>query len=142
MNDSPQHTNPPDHEIRRILQTYKKVAVVGLSSNPSRTSHCVARYLQGQGFKIIPVNPKETEILGEKAYPDLNSIPEKFEIVDIFRRPEHVPAIVDQAIKAGAKVIWMQEGVVNRDAAIKASESGLTVVMDRCMWKECRILCE
>ncbi|MGB2803298.1 MAG: CoA-binding protein [Candidatus Zixiibacteriota bacterium] len=142
MNDSRQYTNPPDDEIRRILQTYRKVAVVGLSSNPGRASHGVARFLQGQGFKIIPVNPNETEILGEKAYPDLTSIPEELEIVDIFRRSEHVPAIVDEAIKVGAKVIWMQEGVVNHDAAIKASESGLTVVMDRCMLKECRVLCE
>jgi predicted CoA-binding protein len=142
VDDPQQYSNPSDDEIRRILQTYKKVAVVGLSSNPSRTSHCVARYLQGQGFKIIPVNPKETEILGEKAYPDLTSIPERLEIVEIFRRSEHVPAIVDQAIKAGAKVVWMQEGVVDHEAAIRASESGLTVVMDRCMLKECRVLCE
>ncbi|MGB7061028.1 MAG: CoA-binding protein [Candidatus Zixiibacteriota bacterium] len=142
MNDSRQYTNPPDDEIRRILQTYKKVAVVGLSSDPSRTSHGVARYLQGQGFKIIPVNPKETEILGEKAYPDLSSIPEKVEIVDIFRRSEHVPSIVDEAIKIGTKVVWMQEGVINHDAAARASQNGLTVVMDRCMLKECRVLCE
>jgi predicted CoA-binding protein len=142
MDDCQQYTNPPDDEIKRILQTYKKVVVVGLSSDPSRPSNGVARYLQGQGYKIIPVNPKETEILGEKAYSDLASIPEKLEIVDIFRKSEHVPAIVDEAIKAGAKVIWMQEGVVNYDAAIKASQSGLTVVMDRCMLKECRVLCE
>lgn len=141
MNDSPQYTNPSDDEIRRVLQTYRKVAVVGLSSNPGRASRGVARYLQGQGFKIIPVNPKEKEILGEKAYPDLNSIPEKFEIVDIFRKSEHVPAIVDQAIKSGAKVVWMQQGVVNHEAAIRASENGLTVVMDRCMLKECSALC-
>ena len=141
MNDSRQYTNPPEDEIRRILQTYRKVAVVGLSSNPGRASHGVARFLQGQGFKIIPVNPKETEILGEKAYPDLISIPEKFETVDIFRKSEHVPAIVDQAIKTGAKVVWMQEGVVDHNAAIKASESGLTVVMDKCMLKQCRVLC-
>jgi len=141
VNDSPQYTNPSDDEIRRVLQTYRKVAVVGLSSNPGRASRGVARYLQGQGFKIIPVNPKEKEILGEKAYPDLNSIPEKFEIVDIFRKSEHVPAIVDQAIKSGAKVVWMQQGVVNHEAAIRASENGLTVVMDRCMLKECSALC-
>ena len=141
MNDSRQYTNPPEDEIRRILQTYRKVAVVGLSSNPARASHGVARFLQGQGFKIIPVNPKETEVLGEKAYPDLISIPERFEIVDVFRKSEHVPAIVDQAIKTSAKVVWMQEGVVKHDAAIKASESGLTVVMDRCMLKQCRALC-
>lgn len=141
MNDSRQYTNPPDDEIRRILQTYRKVAVVGLSSNPGRASNGVARYLQGQGFKIIPVNPNETQVLGEKAFPDLSSIPEKFEIVDIFRKSEHVPAIVDEAVNAGAKVIWMQQGVVNHDAAIKASENGLAVVMDRCMLKECRALC-
>jgi predicted CoA-binding protein len=141
MDHSQRYTNPPDDEIRRILQTYKKVAVVGLSSNPGRASHGVARFLQGQGFKIIPVNPNETEVLAEKAYPDVASLPERPEIVDIFRRSEHVPAIVDQAIKIGAKVVWMQEGVVNHDAAIKASQSGLTVVMDKCMLKQCRALC-
>lgn len=141
MNDSRQYTNPPDEEIRRILQTCRKVAVVGLSSNPGRASHGVARFLQGQGFKIIPVNPNETEVLGEKAYPDVASLPERPEIVNIFRRSEHVPAIVDEAIKAGAKVVWMQEGVVNHDAAIKASQSGLFVVMDKCMLKQCRALC-
>jgi predicted CoA-binding protein len=141
VNDLRQYNNPPDDEIRRILQTYKKVAVVGLSSNPGRASHGVARFLQGQGFKIIPVNPGETEVLGEKAYPDVASLPERPEIVDVFRRSEHVPAIVDQAIKIGAKVVWMQEGVVNHDAAIKASQSGLTVVMDKCMLKLCRALC-
>ena len=141
MNDSGRHTNPPDDEIRRILQTYRKVAVVGLSSNPGRASHGVARFLQGQGFKIIPVNPKETQVLGEKAYPDLLSLPEKPEIIDIFRRPEHVPALINQAIEIGAKVVWMQEGVVNHEAAAKALENGLAVIMDKCMFKMCRLLC-
>jgi predicted CoA-binding protein len=136
MSNSEQYQNPPDEQIKEILQKYKKVAVVGLSSEPSRPSHGVARYLQRRGFKIIPVNPTETDILGEKAYPDLSSIPEQVEIVDIFRRPEHVPPIVDEAIKIGAKVVWMQEGVINHPAAIKASQNGIIVVMDRCMLKE------
>ncbi|MFQ6032563.1 MAG: CoA-binding protein, partial [Candidatus Zixiibacteriota bacterium] len=110
MIDSPHYQNPSDDQIKEILQNYKKVVVVGLSSDQTRPSNAVARYLKEKGFKIIPVNPKETEILGEKAYPDLTAIPEKVEIVDIFRRPEHVPAIVDQAIKIKAKVVWMQEG--------------------------------
>ena len=141
MDDLRRYTNPSEDEIRRILQTHRKVAVVGLSSKAGRASHGVARFLQGQGFKITPVNPNETEVLGEKAYPDILSLPEKPEIVDIFRRSEHVPALVDQAIKIGAKVVWMQEGVVNHDAAIKAFQSGLTVVMDKCMLKQCRALC-
>ncbi len=142
MKDALYYTNPSDQQIKEILQKYKKVAVVGLSSDPSRPSNGVARHLQGRGFKIIPVNPKETGILGEKAYPDLSSIPEKVEIVDIFRRPEHVPAIVEEAFKVGVKFIWMQEGVVNHPAAFSASQKGITVVMDRCMAKECRSLCE
>jgi len=142
MSSSQQYTNPSDEQIKRILQKYKKVAVVGLSPDPSKPSNGVSRYLQGRGFKIIPVNPKETEILGEKAYPDLSSIPEKVEIVDIFRRPEYVPPIVDEAIKIGAKVVWMQEGIINHPAAIKASQNGIMVVMDRCMFKDCRALCD
>ena len=141
MKDPPPYTNPSDQKIKEILQKYKKVAVVGLSSDPVRPSNAVARYLQGRGYKIIPVNPKETEILGERAYPDLTSIPEKMEIVDIFRKPEHVPAIVEEAIKVGTKVIWMQEGVVDHTAANLASQKGITVIMDRCMAKECRSLC-
>ncbi|MFQ6002890.1 MAG: CoA-binding protein [Candidatus Zixiibacteriota bacterium] len=141
MIDSPHYQNPSDDHIKEILQNYKKVVVVGLSSDQTRPSNAVARYLKEKGFKIIPVNPKETEILGEKAYPDLTAIPEKVEIVDIFRRPEHVPAIVDQAIKIKAKVVWMQEGVINHPAALKASQNGIMVVMDRCMLKECRKHC-
>jgi predicted CoA-binding protein len=142
MSNSEEYQNPSDEQIKEILQKYKKVAVVGLSSDSSRPSHGVARYLQQRGFKIIPVNPTEKEILGEKAYPDLSSIPEQVEIVDIFRRPEHVSPIVDEVIKIGAKVVWMQEGVINHPAAIKASQNGIRVVMDRCMLKECRSLCD
>lgn len=141
MNDSYQYINPPDDQIKEILEKYKKVAIVGLSSDATRPSNAVARFLKSKGFNIIPVNPQETKIVGEKAYPDLNSIPDTVEIVDIFRRPEHVPAIVDQAIKIGAKVVWMQEGVVNHPAARKASESGIIVVMDRCIAKDCRMFC-
>jgi len=122
--------------MEKIFKDSKTIAVVGLSSNPARPSHSVARYLQSQGYKIIPVNPKEKEVLGEKAYPDLLSIPEKVDMVDIFRRSEDVPPIVDQAIQIKAKVVWMQEGIVNEEAAKKASDAGLTVIMDKCMYKE------
>lgn len=125
-----------DNKIREILKTSKTIAVVGLSPNPERDSYEVAHYLQEAGYKIIPVNPKADEILGEKAYPDLASVPEQIDVVDIFRRPEHVSPIVDEAIEVGAKTIWMQLGVVNEEAAKKASDAGLDVVMDRCMLRE------
>jgi len=142
MTPSREYQNPSDEQIKNILEKHNKVAIVGLSSDQTRPSHAVARYLKGKRFKIIPVNPKEMEVLGEKAYPNLSSIPEEVEIVDIFRRPEYVPPIVDEAIKIGAKVVWMQEGVVNHPAALKASQNGITVVMDRCMAKECRKHCD
>lgn len=125
-----------DAKIREILQKSKTVAVVGLSPNPERDSYEVAKYLQEAGYRIIPVNPRADEILGEKAYPDLASVPEKIDVVDIFRRPEHVPPVVDEAIKVGARSVWMQLGVVNEEAAKKAAEAGLDVVMDRCMLRE------
>jgi predicted CoA-binding protein len=137
-----QYENPPDDRIREILRVYKNVAVVGLSSEEDRPSYGVSRYLQKRGYKIIPVNPNETEILGEKVYPSLSDVPEKVEIVDVFRRPEFIPPIVDEAIKIGAKVIWLQEGVINHPAAIKASQQGVMVVMDKCMLKEHRKLGE
>jgi predicted CoA-binding protein len=124
------------HTIEKIFEESKTIAVVGLSSNPSRPSYMVARYLQSQGYKIIPVNPNEKEILGERSYADLISVPDTIDIVDIFRKSEEVPAIVEQAIKIKAKVVWMQEGIVNEEAAKKASEMGLTVIMDKCMYKE------
>ncbi len=122
--------------IQEILQNYKTIAVVGLSNNPERPALDVAAYLKRHGYKIIPVNPKEKEVLGEKAYSDLLSIPEPVEIVDIFRNPEAVPAIVDQAIKIKAKVVWMQPGAENWDAADKAEAAGLKTIVGMCMKAE------
>jgi predicted CoA-binding protein len=126
--------------IEKILKESKTIAVVGLSTDPARPSHGVARYLQAQGYRIIPVNPLVEEVLGEKCYPDLASVPEAVDVVDIFRRPEHVPAIVEEAIAKGARAVWMQEGIVHEEAAARAREAGLMVVMDRCMLKEYRRL--
>ena len=112
------------------------MAVVGLSSNPEKASHRVAAYLKSSGYKVIPVNPKEKEALGEKAYSDLSSIPEKVDVVDIFRRSEDVLSTVEEAIRIGAGGVWMQLGVVNQEAADKAEEAGLAVVMDACMMRE------
>jgi predicted CoA-binding protein len=122
--------------ITELLDTAKTIAVVGLSSKSSRPSYGVARYLQSSGYRIIPVNPNESEVLGEKCYARLEDIPEKIDIVDIFRRSELVPEIVDAAIRIGARAIWMQEGVVNEDSAEKARRAGLTVIMDLCMAPE------
>lgn len=119
-----------------ILKKYRNVAVVGASSNPERPSFRVVRYLSKHGYDLIPVNPNEREILGMTSYPSLSSISGKVEVVDIFRRSEDVMPIVDEAIKGGAKVIWMQEGVINEDAAAKARDAGLLVVMGKCMRKE------
>ena len=119
-----------------ILNKYRNVAVVGASSNPERPSHRVVSYLMKHGYHVMPVNPNEQKILGKTSYPNLNSIPEKVEVVDIFRKSEEVMPIVDEAIKIGAKVVWMQEGVVNEEAAAKAGEAGLLVVMDKCMRKQ------
>lgn len=125
-----------DNKIKNILETAKIIAVVGLSAKPDRPSYGVASYLKDHGYKIVPVNPMIGSVFGLKSYPDLTSIPEKVDVVDIFRKAEFVPEIVDQAIKIGAKVIWMQEGVVNNEAKKKAEEARLTVIMDRCMMKE------
>jgi predicted CoA-binding protein len=119
--------------LREILLSSKTIAVVGLSSNPEKDSHGIAQYLQGQGYRIIPVNPTASQILGERSYPSLTSIPEPLDVVQIFRRSEDVPPIVDEAIAIGAKTVWMQEGIVNLAAAEKATAAGLNVVMDRCM---------
>jgi uncharacterized protein len=122
--------------IKEILETYRTIAVVGLSSRSYRASHGVSRYMQQQGYRIIPVNPMETEVLGEKAYPSLDDVPEPFEIVDIFRRSEYVPDIVEAAIRRKAKVIWMQQGVIHEGAAERARAAGLEVVMDLCILQE------
>lgn len=119
-----------------ILNSSRVVAIVGLSPKPSRPSCKVASYLKKKGYKIISVNPEVKEALGEPSYPDLVSIPEPVDVVDIFRHTEEVPAIVEEAIKIGARVVWMQEGVVNEAAASRAKEAGLMVVMNKCMRKE------
>ena len=119
--------------MKDILLSTKTIASVGLSSNTEKVSYAIGLYLQGQGYHVIPVNPSADEILGEKSYPDLESIPEKVDVVQVFRRPEDIPPIVESAIKIGAKVVWMQEGIVNEEAAQMAREAGLQVVMDACM---------
>lgn len=119
-----------------ILKASQTIAVVGLSSDPNRPSYIVASYLKGNGYRIIPVNPREKKVLQEKCYPDLISIPERVDTVDIFRRSEDVLPIVHEAIKIGAKAVWMQEGVINEQAAAQARKAGLLVVMDKCMLKE------
>jgi hypothetical protein len=124
--------------IDKILKNFHVVAVVGLSTNKERPSYNVSAYLKEHGYKIIPVNPNEDTILGERCYPSLISIDEQVDIVDIFRRSEEVAGIVDEAIKMGAKVVWMQEGIVNERAAAKARDAGLEVIMDMCMMKEHR----
>ena len=126
------------NRISEILHTCRTIAVVGLSGKRYRPSHGVAEYLKRAGHRIIPVNPMEDEVLGERSYPDLDSVPEHVDIVDIFRRSEFVPAIVEAAIRKGAKVIWMQEGVIHEDAGRRAEEAGLVVVMDRCILKDHR----
>jgi predicted CoA-binding protein len=122
--------------IRDLLESSKVIAVVGLSSRTSRPSYGVSRYMQSAGYRIIPVNPGETEILGERCYARLEDIPEHVDIVNIFRRPEAVPEIVESAIRIAARAIWMQEGVENEAAAARAREAGLFVVMDRCIFKD------
>jgi hypothetical protein len=124
--------------IPELLKTSHTIAVVGLSHKRFRPSNGVSDYMQRNGYKIIPVNPFETAVLGETSYPNLEAIPEHVDIVDIFRRSEFVPEIVEAAIRIGAQVIWMQEGVVHEDAAALARSAGLTVVMDRCILKEHR----
>lgn len=126
--------------IAEILQSARTIAVVGVSSKRYRPSYGVTEYMQRAGYRIIPVNPQETEVLGEKSYPDLDSVPEPIDIVDIFRRSEFVPEIVEAAIRKGAKAIWMQEGVIHEDAARRAEAAGLAVVMDHCILKEHRRL--
>jgi len=120
-------------DVQRILETTKTIAVVGLSDKPDRDSYQVAAYLQQQGYRIIPVNPRAKEVLGEKAYASLRDVPEPVEVVQIFRRSEEVLPIVEDAIAVGAKVIWMQSGIVNEEAAARAEAAGLAVIMNACM---------
>lgn len=127
-------------QIAEVLDSARTIAVVGLSGKRYRPSYGVAEYMRRAGYRIIPVNPNETEVLGERCYPDLDSVPEAIDIVDIFRRSEFVPAIVEAAIRKGAKAIWMQEGVFHEEAARRAAAAGLAVVMDRCILKDHRRL--
>lgn len=122
--------------IRRILEECRTIAVVGLSSNPWRASNSVASYMKRQGYSVIPVNPNEQEVLGERAYPSLADVPVPFDLVDIFRRSEEAGATVDEAIRLGAKAVWLQEGVIDQSAAQRALDAGLLVVMNRCWLKD------
>jgi uncharacterized protein len=129
---------PNADPIRDLLARAKTIAVVGLSDSPLRPSHGVSAYMQMQGYRIIPVNPKVEEALGEKSYPSLRDVPEKIDLVNIFRRSEYVGEIVDEAIELKIPAVWMQEDVINEAAAEKARKAGLFVVMDRCILKEHR----
>ena len=122
--------------IRQILDECRTIAVVGLSSNPLRPSHGVAAYMQRQGYRVIPVNPFEAQVLGEKCYATLAEVPEKIDLVDIFRRAEDAGAVVDEAIALGVRAVWLQEGVIDEAAAQRAQTAGLLVVMDRCWLKD------
>ena len=128
--------NPSDATVKRALSQYRRIAMVGLSPKPARPSYDVAKYMQDQGYEIIPVNPKEEEILGAKCYPDLASIPGPVEIVDVFRQSPYLPPIAEEAVEVGAKVLWMQQGVQNQEAADTAEKAGLLVVQDSCLKTE------
>jgi predicted CoA-binding protein len=134
-------SNPEPEQICQLLRKVHSVAVLGLSPNEARPSFRVARGLQSRGYRIIPVRPLVDQVLGEQAYPDLESLPELPDIVDVFRAAEHVPAIVESCIKLGIRHLWLQEGVIHEAAALRAQQAGITVVMDRCMWRDCTQLC-
>jgi predicted CoA-binding protein len=127
------HTNPSDAVLTRLLQEATTIAMVGASSNPDKTSHGIMQKLQSVGYRVIPVNPRETEVLGEKAYASLAGIPVHVDIVDVFRRPEDTPAIADEAVRIGARALWLQSGIVSEEAARKAEAGGLLAVMDACI---------
>jgi predicted CoA-binding protein len=132
--------NPSSDDIRDLLKTVKSIAVVGLSDNPARPSYGVASAMQGMGYRIIPVRPAQSEVLGERAYAQLTDLPATPDLVDVFRNPDAVDAIVDQCIAIGAKRLWLQEGVVNEPAANRARAAGMTVIMDRCVWRDAAAL--
>lgn len=127
------HSNPSDQELKQLLTEAKTIAMVGASSNPDKASYGIMQKLQRAGYKVIPVNPRETEVLGEQAYATLEDVPEKIDIVDVFRRAEDTPSIADDAVKVGAKALWLQSGIANEDAAARATAGGLVVVMDTCI---------
>lgn len=127
------HRNPPDEELRRLLTEAWTIAVVGASANPDRPSHGIVRKLLSAGYRVFPVNPTQAEVLGQRAFPTLADVPEGIDIVDVFRRAEHAPAIADQAVAVGAGTLWLQTGIVSQEAAARATAGGLIVVMDACI---------
>jgi uncharacterized protein len=132
----PAHANPCIDPITNILREAESIAVVGLSSNPTRPSYGVAQYLQSVGYRVIPVNPKESKILGQKSFARLEDIPDRVDVVDVFRRPEHIPSIAESAIKIVAKTLWLQLGIENSAAAAQAQAAGLNVIEDACLLVE------
>jgi uncharacterized protein len=127
------HANPPDSELKQLLTDATTIAMVGASSNPDKASYGIMQKLQKAGYRVIPVNPRETEILGERSHPSLADVPERIDIVDVFRRAEDAPGIADEAVTIGAKALWLQEGIVSEDAAARAKAGGLIVVMNVCI---------
>jgi predicted CoA-binding protein len=127
------HPNPSDSDLRQLLTNATTIAIVGASSNPDKPSNGIMQKLQKAGYHVIPVNPRETEVLGERSYPSLLDVPEPIDIVDVFRRAEDAPAIADEAVKIGAKALWLQTGIISEDAAARAKVGGLIVVMDACI---------
>ncbi len=137
MTSGPEPTNPADEAVTQVLAGMRRVAVVGLSARPDRASYGVTRFLVGRGLDVVGVNPALAEdVLGLTIYPELTDVPGPVDVVDVFRRSDAVPAIVEQAIAIGARAIWLQEGVVHEDAAARARAAGLTVIQDRCLYKE------
>jgi len=127
------HQNPSDQELTQLLTDATTIAMVGASSNPDKASHGIMQKLQRAGYRVIPVNPRETEILGERSYPSLVDVPERIDIVDVFRRAEDTPAIADEAVTIGAKALWLQSGISSEDAAARATKGGLITVVDACI---------
>jgi predicted CoA-binding protein len=127
------HQNPSDQKLRQLLTDATTIAIVGASSNPEKASYGIMQKLQRAGYRVIPVNPRETEILGEPSYPSLVDVPERIDIVDVFRRAEDTPGIADEAVTIGAKALWLQSGIASEDAAARATKGGLMTVMDACI---------
>jgi uncharacterized protein len=133
--------NPTDEERRILLKRVRTIAIFGLSPQPSRPSHIVAKAMRGFGYRIVPVRPAVSEILGERCYPDLSSVPGPVDLVDVFRAAEHIPAIVQECIRLEFPAIWIQEGILHEEAALRARQAGMTVVMDRCIYRDYVRLC-
>jgi predicted CoA-binding protein len=127
------YQNPPDDDLKKLLTEARTIAIVGASSSPDRPSHGIMRKLLAAGYRVVPVNPRETAVLGEKAYPSLADVPGEIDIVDVFRRVEETPSIADEAVAVGAKALWLQSGIASEDAAARAEAGGLTVVMNACI---------